>query len=93
MGTGNHMGKPALGGWAGWLLRRLGRTRTGGQARLELVERIQLAPRQSLALVEADGRRFLVASSTEGSPAFYPVEGAAQLRSLPAAARRVRASW
>jgi flagellar biogenesis protein FliO len=45
------------------------------RARLELLERITLAPRQSLVLVEADGRRFLVASSAEGSPSFYPLDG------------------
>ena len=33
-----------------------------------------LAPRQSLALVEAEGRRFLVATSAEGAPAFYPLD-------------------
>ncbi len=47
-----------------------------------LLERIALAPRQSLALVEAEGRRFLVATSAEGGPAFYPLEsrGAARRR-------------
>jgi hypothetical protein len=39
-----------------------------------LVERIALAPRQSLALVEAEGRRFLVATSPEGAPAFYALD-------------------
>ena len=86
-------GRPAIGGWAGWFMKKLGRTATGRRARLELVERIQLAPRQSLALVEADGRRFLVASSAEGSPVFYPVGGEAQLRRPVAAARRARTSW
>ena len=63
----------AVGGLAGWLLGRLkGRGRT--QPRLELVERIALAPRQSLALVEAEGRRFLVATSPEGAPAFYALD-------------------
>jgi hypothetical protein len=47
------------------------------------VERIALAPRQSLALIEAEGRRFLVATSPEGAPAFYPLDG--ELR--PAGAR------
>ena len=62
-----------LGGLAGWLLGRLkGRGRR--QPRLELVERIALAPRQSLALVEAEGRRFLVATSAEGAPAFYALD-------------------
>ena len=57
-------------GLAGWLLDRLRRTsiRT---PRLALVERINLAPRQTLALIEADGERVLVATSPEGAPAFY----------------------
>jgi flagellar biogenesis protein FliO len=64
----------APGGLARWLLDRLhgsGRQRP----RLELLERIALAPRQSLALVEAEGRRFLVATSPEGAPFFYPLDG------------------
>jgi flagellar biogenesis protein FliO len=61
------------GGIAGWLLARL-RKDSQHQQRLELVERIALAPRQSLALVEADGRRFLVATSQDGAPAFYPLD-------------------
>ncbi len=63
-----------IAGWAGWLIGKLrspGRT----QARLRLVERISLAPRQSLALVEAEGRRFLVATSADGATAFYPLQG------------------
>jgi hypothetical protein len=44
------------------------------EPRLALLERIALAPRQSLALVEADGRRILVATSAEGGPAFYPLD-------------------
>jgi flagellar biogenesis protein FliO len=42
--------------------------------RLALLERIALAPRQSLALVEAEGRRILVATSAEGGPVFYPLD-------------------
>jgi flagellar biogenesis protein FliO len=63
----------AVGGLAGWLL---GRLKAGGRARprLELVERIALAPRQTLALIEAEGRRFLVATSPEGGPAFYALD-------------------
>ncbi|MGB6725516.1 MAG: hypothetical protein WBE74_06395, partial [Terracidiphilus sp.] len=48
--------RPAIGGWAGLLLQRLRATRRH-EPRLQLLERIALAPRQSLALVEADGRR------------------------------------
>jgi len=78
-----------VGGLAGWLLSRL---RAGGRRtpRLELVERIALAPRQSLALVEAEGRRFLVATSPEGAPAFYALDE----RAGPARARVAeRISW
>jgi hypothetical protein len=66
----------SAGRLAGWLLARLGGT---GRARprLKLLERINLAPRQSLALVEAEGRRFLVATSSEGAPAFSPSTKAA----------------
>jgi hypothetical protein len=81
---------PAVpGGLAGWLLAHW-RNRGRVQPRLALLERISLAPRQTLSLVEAEGRRFLVASSPEGSPAFYPLD-----RRMPAAgARRPgRISW
>lgn len=62
-----------------WLKRWLGRwfrpaDRPG--PRLALVERIALAPRQALVLVEAEGRRFLVATSAEGSAVFYPLDEA-----------------
>jgi len=71
----NQSAKAApTGGVAGWLL---GRLRAGGgrpQPKLELLERIALAPRQSLALVAAEGRRFLVATSPEGAPAFYALD-------------------
>jgi flagellar biogenesis protein FliO len=84
-----------VGGVTGWLLSRL---RTGERARprLELVERITLGPRQSLALVEAEGRRFLVATSPEGAPAFYPLDGAGRLSAAPAsgpARQGARVSW
>jgi flagellar biogenesis protein FliO len=73
------------GGLAGWLLGRL-RSGVRRQPRLELLERIALAPRQSLALVEAEGRRFLVATSPEGAPAFFALdERTSPVRAWPAA--------
>jgi hypothetical protein len=63
----------AIGGWTKWLVDRL-RAGVRRQPRLALIERITLAPRQSLSLVEADGRHFLVATSAEGGPAFFPLE-------------------
>ena len=80
--TGNHA---SVGGVAGWLLSRFRASRRR-QPRLELVERIALAPRQSLALVEAEGRRFLVATSPEGAPAFFALDE----RARPAASGAAR---
>jgi len=84
--------KMLLGGVAGWLQGRLlhhGRA----QSRLELVERITLAPRHSLALVEAEGRRFLVATSPEGAPSFYPLDGRARSGSVHGGGLGARVSW
>jgi flagellar biogenesis protein FliO len=82
--------KPEAGGIAGWLL---GRMRGGWrpEPRLEMLERISLAPRQSLALVEAEGRRFLIATSTEGAPAFFALDERA--RRAPGARTATRVSW
>ena len=73
---------------AAWLLERF-RPQARRTSHLRLLERLSLAPRQSVALIEADGRRFLVASGPEGSPALYPLDVA------PASARmgRGRVSW
>jgi hypothetical protein len=81
-----------LGGVAGWLLNRV---RSGGQtrSRLELVERITLAPRHSLALIEAEGRRFLVATSPDGAPAFYPLDGQARPVLARGGGLGARVSW
>ena len=69
--------KQNLGGVAGWLMERW-RGRRHREPRLALVERIAPGPRQSLALVEAEGRRILVATSAEGGSAFYPLDEAAR---------------
>jgi flagellar biogenesis protein FliO len=69
--------KFAAGGLTGWLVNRvLGRFLGGKRQgpRLALVERIALAPRHSLALVEAEGRRILVATSADGAPAFFALD-------------------
>lgn len=63
------LSRARIGGIAGRVMARL-RSAKAGAPRLTLVERIALGPRQSLALVEAEGRRFLVATSAEGGPAF-----------------------
>lgn len=60
-------------GLGGWLLQ-WARRRQPQHARLILVERITLAPRQSLSLVEVEGKRILVATAGDGVPAFFTLE-------------------
>lgn len=65
------------GGLAGWLVKRIQagvQRQSRNRARLTLVERIALAPRQSLVLVEAEGRRVLIATSPEGGAAFFALD-------------------
>jgi hypothetical protein len=81
---------PGANGLTGWLRARLRGNRRPGPS-LVLLERITLAPRQSLALVEAEGRRLLVATSAEGAPAFYALDGRARPATLPRPVSRV--SW
>jgi hypothetical protein len=91
------------GGLAGWLWNQLCGI-VGGFSRpapkLELVERIALGSRHTLALVEAEGRRFLVASSSEGAPAFLALnsrrsgsEGFSRVRVAKAGVSKARISW
>ncbi len=89
--------RPPVGGLAGWLLQRLGRPNAVPPPRLTLLERISLAPRQSLSLVEAEGRKLLVATSPDGAPTFYAldevghmIEGPRRMRPRPSPRR---ASW
>jgi flagellar biogenesis protein FliO len=92
--SGNGETEPA-NGLAVWLLERLRGRRRRSLPRLALLERIALAPRQSLALVEAEGRRFLVATSPDGSPAFYPLDGpvGSVMAGRPGATQSARVSW
>ena len=70
--------RSSVDGLGGWLLQQFRRHFEGTaqkQPRLILVERIALAPRQSLALVEAEGQRILVATCPESAPVFYALDG------------------
>jgi flagellar biogenesis protein FliO len=84
------------GGLAVWLLDRLRRGRRA-EPRLTLLDRITLAPRQSLALVEAEGRRLLVATSAAGAPTFYALDednfSTRQAHRSPSAISAGRISW
>ncbi len=79
-------------GLAAWLLGRL-RGPARPRPSLALLERITLAPRQSLALVEAEGQRFLVATSAEGSPTFHALDENGGHLSRRRIAGRTRVSW
>ncbi len=80
-------GRAGLGAWLLERLRERWPGRRQARPRLALIERIALAPRQSLALVEVEGRRFLVATAAEGAPAFLALEGTGRAR------RTGRISW
>jgi flagellar biogenesis protein FliO len=72
MNLGKQQWSPILklpGGVADWVLRRL-RSQRRSRTRLAVLERVSLAPKHSLVLLEVDGRRFLVATSPQGAPAF-----------------------
>lgn len=70
---------PNVGGLAGWFLRKL-TSRGVSRPRMAVLERIALAPRQSLALIEVEGRRFLIATSPDGPPVFQSLDGTARAR-------------
>lgn len=57
---------------AAWILHRW-HTAAARPAQLHLLSRIQLAPRQTVALLEADGVRLLVATSADGAASFFPL--------------------
>lgn len=71
--SGGERKQAQAGGLAAWVLGRL-RAANRPRPSLALLERITLAPRQSLALIEAEGRKFLIATSAEGTPAFYALD-------------------
>lgn len=72
--TGN--GVPGL---AHWLLNRW-QKRAVRKPQLSVLEKITLAPRQTLALIEADGQRLLLATSAEGAATFHLLNSEAPSR-------------
>jgi hypothetical protein len=77
-------------------MKRL-RAEKGARSRLKLMERITIAPRQTVALIEADGQRLLAACAPEGAPAIYPLRSGVDTRAQQCARRSVqrksRISW
>jgi Flagellar biosynthesis protein, FliO len=84
-----------LAGLACPIRKLLGRMRGTKYAapKLALVERIALAPRHSLALVEAEGRRLLVAISSDGNPAFFALDESSGARVHSVSRGSSRVSW
>lgn len=62
-------------GLGAWLLERL-QQRSVAEPRLRMLERIRVTPRQTMALIEADGERFLVAAGESGAPVVFPLKEA-----------------
>lgn len=83
----------AIARWCDWVLVRLRRSEHREQ-QLRLIQRIAVAPKQSLALVEVEGRRLLLATGSDGSPAFFAL-GHAEERTVRGIAHRGgrRISW
>lgn len=71
-----------LGGTIAWLARRWTRSE-GHPPRLAVVERLALSPKQWLLLVEADGVRLLISTSSEAPSTIFPLHGAPAGRSTP----------
>lgn len=67
-----HLWRARLGfGLADWLSRRL--RPAPMPPPLSILARIQLGPRQAVALVEAEGKHLLVGSSADGPLSFFPL--------------------
>jgi hypothetical protein len=82
-----------FGGLAGWLLTKLRRARRA-RPRLALVERITLAPRQSLSLIEAEGPRYAAAHASETAARSAPALVPRRARQIPRGAKNApRVSW
>ena len=74
--------------WPRWIFEQMAssllrpwRRSTVRPARLAVIERIALGPKQSLMLVEADGVRLLVATSSEAASAFFLLPNQAEAES------------
>jgi hypothetical protein len=71
----------------------LGLGRVQQQRRIKIIERISLAPRHSLVMIEADGRQLLVSLAQGAQAAFFAL-GSAQLEKSNSQPRRDRSgNW
>ena len=70
----HRIGSRLGSGLAAWLSRRL-HAAAAPPPQLSILARIALGPRQSLALVEAEGFHVLVGTSADGPPSFFSLAG------------------
>jgi len=85
---GNRLGS----GLAEWLLRRIDAS-SAPAPHLSVLARIALSPRQSVALVEAEGVHLLVGTSADGPPCFFPLGASAGYGPGPHADRSGGRGW
>jgi flagellar biogenesis protein FliO len=79
-------------GLAAWLLAKV-RRHDEAEPRLAVLERITLGPRQALSLVEAEGRKLLVATSQDGTTTFYSLDNGQPFTRVPRPQSARRISW
>ena len=76
----HQLAKRLGSGLAAWLLNNW-QPSLARPVRLALIARVPLGPRQSVALIEAEGMHLLVATSADGAASFFPLPQS--LPSLP----------
>lgn len=69
----NRFGNRLGSGLVAWLTRHMHGSASPAP-QLSILARIQLGPRQTLALVEAEGVHVLVGTSTDGPPSFFSLD-------------------
>jgi hypothetical protein len=69
---GKELGKGLGMGLATWIAQRW-KDSMAHSPRLSVLARVPLGPRHSVALLEADGTRLLVATSSDGVSTFFPL--------------------
>ena len=56
-----------------WMVNRL-RSRSEVVAKVRILERLRVTPRNGLVLIEIEGERLLMATSEGSAPAIYPLK-------------------
>ena len=85
----HYLAKRLGGGLAAWILNNW-QTSLARPARLALIARIPLGPRQAVALIEAEGMHLLVATSADGAASFFPLDPTLPSRSVESSAEPIR---